>query len=131
MRFGRELLLALLLLGFFNVPAFAQEDDHRSVRELLTAVQSLLNHGKYGQAADTYRKAVVKDDSSALGWQRLGYALHLDGQLDKAMEAHKRAAGFSDPEIKQLGLYNQACVYALKKDSDNAFMLLNLSLIHI
>jgi transcriptional regulator GlxA family with amidase domain len=62
-----------------------------------------------------------KDDDGAL-WYELGKMLHMNGKIDAAIPAHKRAAEF--PALKASALYNLGCAYALKKQSTQAMAAL-------
>ncbi|MFK7818087.1 MAG: protein kinase [Planctomycetaceae bacterium] len=51
------------------------------------------------------------------------YDLHMEGQLDEAIEAHKHAATFKS--YKGIATYNIGCAWALKGDKEKAFARLN------
>ena len=51
-------------------------------------------------------------------WFRLGYALHADGRLKQAIEAHRKAATF--PRVAPTAKYNLACALAMSGDKEGA-----------
>ncbi|MFT7630005.1 MAG: serine/threonine protein kinase/tetratricopeptide (TPR) repeat protein [Mariniblastus sp.] len=53
---------------------------------------------------------------------QFAYDLHMDGEIDKAIEAHRIAAGFEAHKI--LATYNLGCAWALKGETDKAFAAL-------
>ena len=53
------------------------------------------------------------------------YALHADGDLERAIKAHKKAASFES--FRGIGLYNLGCAYALTGQTDKAFEALRAS----
>jgi tetratricopeptide (TPR) repeat protein len=60
------------------------------------------------------------DDADA--WYLLGYCVHGSGDLDRAIELHRKAATFN--VRRERPLYNLACAYALKGEADKAFAAL-------
>ena len=75
--------------------------------------------GAWEEAAIAYRAVVKVNPDNGRAWYALGYALHANGQLDKAIAAHRRAAEFE--QFTGIALYNLACAYSLKGDADAAF----------
>ena len=53
---------------------------------------------------------------------RYGYCLHASGELDKAIEIHKKAAEFD--QFAGIATYNLACAYSLENQADDAFVAL-------
>ncbi|MDA7977853.1 MAG: FG-GAP-like repeat-containing protein [Pirellulales bacterium] len=84
--------------------------------------QQLIAQNKFASAENILAQVVQQNPSSGGGWMLLGYARHAQGKLDTALEAHLKAATFAP--VKSTGLYNAACVYALKNDSDEAMKYL-------
>jgi len=70
-------------------------------------------------AAHAWHQVVKTDPENAAAWFNLGYCLHAAGNLDEAIEVHKKAAGFD--EFRGIATYNLACAYALTGKTDAAF----------
>jgi uncharacterized protein (TIGR03067 family) len=127
--FWLPILCLAFLFGSVSQFAVGQDKDKADdvedvdVEELMAEGRKYIQEQDYKAAAEEFQKAVDEDPEYGTAWQLLGYSLHLDGDLDKAIEAHKKAAEFD--ESKQLGLYNLGCAYSLKNDPDKAFEYLN------
>lgn len=105
-----------------------EQEEDLDIDALMEQAQSLIDDGKFGDAAEIYRRITRANEELAPAWQLLGYCLHVSGKLDEAIEAHKRAASFTgsgDAEFRRLGLYNLGCAYSLKKEPDQAFEYLH------
>jgi tetratricopeptide (TPR) repeat protein len=123
MTFPRVLTTALLAL---LVPVgLAAQEKQKSSSDLEKAAEEAWGDQDFGKAAEVLAKLVKVDENNAVAWFRLGYALHAEKQYDAALAAHKKASTFGIPQIKQLGSYNAACVYAIQKKKDDAFLWLN------
>ncbi len=118
-RHSAFLLALLLALGVSAPAARAQDDDPPSIAELMQQASGQLQQEDFAAAAKTLRQVVQRDKEQANGWQLLGFALHMDGQLDEAIKAHLKASEFE--ATKGVALYNLGCAYSLKKDKDKAF----------
>ncbi|MCZ6598767.1 MAG: tetratricopeptide repeat protein [Planctomycetota bacterium] len=95
--------------------------------EMLQEADAVFQLGDWEAAAEAYREITAVDPGNALAWHHLGYALHADGELESALEAHERAAGCGG-DFGAVGAYNAACVYSLWEKSDLAFEWLERSL---
>ncbi len=104
----------------------APQDEDIDVDALMEEGQDFIADKEYGKAAANFRKVVTEESDNGLAWQLLGYSLHIDGKLDEAIEAHTKAATFE--EVKGIGLYNLACAWSLKKDTERAFEFLAKSI---
>lgn len=94
------------------------QDEDVDVEALIEEGQQKIGEGDFKGAAELFRKVVTADKNHGLGWQLLGYSLHMDGKLDEAIEAHTKASTFAN--VKAIGLYNLACAWSLKKDMEKA-----------
>ena len=108
-------ILSLFLLGALT----AQEAKTPDKAALRKDAQAAFESADWPEAAKLYAELVKVDQKDGVAWHHLGYALHVQGKLDQALEAHLKAAEF--PGTKTLGTYNAACVFALKKDKEKAF----------
>lgn len=85
--------------------------------------------GRYADAAAAYERALAADPEAGQGegggeeWFRYGYALHVSGELQRALAAHERATAF--PRVAPIAAYNLACAHALLGHPDEAFAALD------
>ena len=101
----------------------AQDDDPRS---MFAEAREATEAQNFEKAAEILTKLNEMRPGEALIEFNLGYNLHAAGELDKAIEFHKKTANSDD--FKPTALYNLACAYSLKKDSDKAFDYLKESI---
>ena len=80
---------------------------------------------KWKEAAEILLKITEAEPDNAAAWFNLGLSLHYSGQVDKGIEATKKAASFE--KLRAIALYNIACGYSMKKDKDEAFKYLEMS----
>ena len=99
--------------------AAQEEEKEQTVEEMMEEAERIMRQGNFANAAKLFKKVTEKDDSVGLAWQRLGYSLHAAGDLDGAIEIHKKAAEFD--RFKPVSLYNLGCAYSLKEQPDKAF----------
>lgn len=95
-----------------------EQEDSIDIDSLMQEGRAKIGEGEYAEAAEIFRKVIAADENVALAWQLLGYALHVDGKLDEAIEAHTKASMF--PSVEGIALYNLACAWSLKNDADKA-----------
>lgn len=109
-------IVASLLALFAMTPAFAQDEE--SMKEKFESGVQLLQAERFDEAARIFRDITSKKEDAGMAWFYLGYALHADGQLQEAIEVHKKAAGFDEFAAK--ATYNLACAYSLTHERDAA-----------
>jgi len=113
---------ALITFALVDV-GLAQETRSASERSaILRKAQEAMQSENWDEAATQLRALLKIDPKNGPAWGDLGYALHISGKLDEALEAHLKAA--ESPRSRTRGLYNAGCAYALKKDADKAFEFL-------
>lgn len=113
---------ALITFALVDI-GLAQETRNSSERAAIARkAQEAIASENWDEAATQLRALLKIDPKNGPAWADLGYALHINGKLDEALEAHIKAAEF--PRSKTRGLYNAGCAYALKKDADKAFEFL-------
>jgi Tetratricopeptide repeat len=121
----KELNMRIATLGVLLTFAFAHSDLAQESRAggdraaLARRAQEAIQSENWDEAVTQLRALLKIDPKDGRAWGDLGYALHISGKLDEALEAHLKAAEF--PRSKTRGLYNAGCAYALKKDKDKAF----------
>lgn len=81
--------------------------------------------GEWDAAVSAYETLIEQDPDDAATWFGLAYCLHMDGDYQRAIEAHRKAATFES--IKGVALYNLACAYALTGQTDEALKALKAS----
>jgi Tfp pilus assembly protein PilF len=87
-------------------------------KELRKAAQAAVQAGEFGKAVAAFQKLTEADPKDGRAWHMLGYCLHAEGKLDEALKIHQKACEF--PDVAAVASYNAACVFALKKDKENA-----------
>jgi len=74
--------------------------------------------GDWTNAVEAYRAVLVEQPDSPTGWFGLAYCLHMSGDYEQAIAAHKESARFD--QTRGIALYNLACAYALTGRPDEA-----------
>ena len=92
------------------------------------AANAAFEAGRYEEAAAAYERALGPNAPAAAEaegeeWYRYGYALHVTGNLQRALAAHERATDF--PKVAPSAAYNLACAHALLGHPDEAFAALD------
>ena len=130
----RPSLLTLLLLGTASLvaPTASAQQDNPPAPQPAADVPSmqeagaLLDQQDWQAASVAYAKIVLDQPENGLAWQLLGYSLHANGDLDRALRVHQKTATF--PAVRPIALYNVACVHALQGRTDQAFDFLRQSM---
>ena len=92
------------------------------LRALIDRAEALFEQESFQEAAIVFAEMTSKYPDNPAAWFRYGTSLHLAGELDRAIEIHRKAAEFE--EFAAMANYNLACGYALKGKTDNAFAAL-------
>lgn len=74
--------------------------------------------GDWDAAVTTYEALLMEQPDSPASWFGLAYCLHMRGDYEQAIEAHRRSATFE--QTRGISLYNLACAYALTGRTDDA-----------
>ena len=90
--------------------------------QLMQKADILRSQEKWPEAIAAYEAIIKKYPDDPDAWYFYGYVLHASGDIDKAIEAHVKAASFG--VRTQRPLYNLACAYALKGDKNKAIATL-------
>ena len=130
----RPSLLTLLLLGTASLvaPTASAQQDTPPAPQPAADVPSMQEAGALIQQQDwqaasvAYAKIVLDQPENGQAWQLLGYCLHANGDLDRALRVHLKAATFT--AVRPVALYNVACVHALQGRTDQAFDFLRQSM---
>jgi Flp pilus assembly protein TadD len=89
----------------------------------MAEVKVLLESKDYAAATQKLEALTSEQPENAKAWMMLAYTVHSAGDLDRALELHKKAATFE--KVRGTALYNAACVHALQGDADAAFAALD------
>jgi tetratricopeptide (TPR) repeat protein len=81
--------------------------------------QRLVADGKFDEAAAWFKEVSEQHPQNPQAVFMYAYSLHAAGKLEKAIEAHKRAARF--PAVRAVATYNLGCAYSLLGRTDEAF----------
>lgn len=92
------------------------------LREQLLRANTLFQARNWAEAGQAYREVTEEFPSVGLAWHRLGYALHVQGNLEEAIPCHQEAAQFRN--FRAVSLYNLCCAHALKKEISTALRFL-------
>ncbi len=98
------------------------DNDVADVDELRNEATLLLRSNDFAKAAEVLEQVVELTPEDGDAWFHLGYCLHMQGQLDKAIVAHKKAIELDGNAIT--ATYNLACAYSLKNDAEKAISTL-------
>jgi len=113
-------LVVVFAVGAFATLAGAQQQGP----DAPTAEQAnaLFESQQWEQAAGAYEAITRREPENGAAWFRLGYALHLLGEIERALPAHQKAAEFAPvPAARAASLYNVACAQARLGRIDEAF----------
>lgn len=120
-QFCRRLALlpicATLAMG--SIAGGAAIENAPTIQDVNNAMQA----EDYERVEGMCREIVAEDPTHAQAWFLLGYALHAQGEIDRAIFAHLTATSF--PSTAPLAFYNLGCAHALKGNTDQAFKALD------
>lgn len=120
-----RLSLALLFLFSLVASPVAGQEVPEELQDKFNEGQMLLQEEQVADAVELYRGITESNEDVKLGWFFLGYALHMNGELDEALKIHEKVAAFEDFEpFSNIATYNVACVHALQHNSDGAIAAL-------
>jgi transcriptional regulator GlxA family with amidase domain len=72
----------------------------------------------FPQAEKAFRALIERDPNDAAAWYHLGIALHVQGKLDAAIDANKRAT--ASAAMRSGAYYNLACAYTAQGKLEEA-----------
>ena len=90
--------------------------------EEVRKAQALIQAKDYDSAITILVDYLKANPGRAGAWNQLGIAYTRKGEYDKALEAFAKVN--TPPPLRSQGLYNSACVFALKNDKEEAFKML-------
>lgn len=118
-------LSGCVVVGLLATTAVAGEDVVKpTVPGSAAALNKAFQKQDWAKVVELGPAAAAEKPSDATMWHHYGYALHMLGKLDDALTAHMKAAELGKGQIRALGLYNAACVHAMKGDRERAFTAL-------
>lgn len=85
----------------------------------LARASQLMQAQDWPAAAQVLDQLTTLEPDNARAWLLLGFVRHSQGEFDKALEAEMKAAQF--PATAPNAMFNAACTYARKGDTENAF----------
>jgi Flp pilus assembly protein TadD len=104
----------------------AQPSEAQAAAEALVAkARQHQQAGEWAEAASAYGALTEHAPDNAQLWFALAYSLHMAGDYEQAIEAHKKSATFD--QTRGIALYNLACAYALTGRADEALEALAAS----
>ena len=106
-----------------NAPMEKTETSDVNVEELQQKADDLMANQSFAEGAKVFAQLTKLRPDNGMFWFRYGYCLHGAGDLDKAIEVHKKAAEFD--RLAPVATYNLACAYSLQKKTDLAIEALN------
>ena len=109
---------ALVVLSCWSINLSAQNAPPEEVRR----AQALIQTKDYDSAIKILEEFLRTSPARPGAWNLLGTAYARKGDYDKALQAFAKTS--TSPQLRLQGLYNSACVYALKNDKEEAFKLL-------
>lgn len=125
--------LAMTIAFSIGMSANAQEkknDDNKQekIQQVQQEARTAFQDQKFKIAAKKFRELTELAPKNANAWFFLGYCLHMNGDIDKAIPAHKKAASFKNSNVHPIALYNLGCAYSLKKNKKKSLYYLEESL---
>jgi len=114
-----KLPIALVIAAALAGATFAQDSRPTTPPATLQSANALLREGSYRKAAAAFEQLVAAPQPDGQAWFGLGYSRHALGELEAALAAHERAAGF--PKLAATASYNAACACALLGRTGDAF----------
>ncbi len=128
----RFAVLAQKLQGWLGnratAPGPSTEPDSSGSRPTTATLEQARGYqqaGDWDAAVTAYEALLVEQPDSPASWFGLAYCLHMRGDYEKAIEAHRRSATFE--QTRGISLYNLACAYALTGRTDEALDALKAS----
>ena len=95
--------IIFIFLLVFTAQSFWAQTVHKLLRE----GNKLFNNEKYGEAAESYHKALEKDPSNIKGKFNLGNATYETNDFESAVEQFSAAANVADnPQVQADAYYN-------------------------
>ncbi|MCZ6835223.1 MAG: tetratricopeptide repeat protein [Planctomycetota bacterium] len=108
-----------------DAPPTSPEVKTEASPELIQRARAQQQQEKWVEAAESYMEITEVQPDNANAWFNLGYCLHMAGELDLAINAHRKASTFE--QFTGIALYNLGCAYALLDEKDEAFAALEAS----
>lgn len=102
------------------------EQPEQSVEEMIQDAMAATQSGDFAEGAKGFQQVIGSQPDDGNAWFYLGYCLHMDGKIDEAIVAHKKAIELKGNEA--VATYNLACAYSLKNDVENAIATLKLAI---
>lgn len=129
-----RIALSVLVLSATAMGQSTRSEDSPANQDVVAALpvdamdkaRALQAEERWIEASDLYLQITEAQPENGPAWFSLGYCLHMAGELDLAINAHRKAATFE--EYTGIALYNLGCAFALLGESDEAFEALQAAL---
>lgn len=126
-----RIVLSVLVLSATAVGQSTRPEDSPANQDAVPAIpvdamdkaRALQAEDRWIEASDLYLQITETQPANGAAWFNLGYCLHMAGELDLAINAHRKAATFE--QYTGIALYNLGCAFALLGEVDDAFEALH------
>jgi len=95
-------------------------ETSRELGRLLSQGHATFHADKFEKSEELFRSVLALSPENVEVTHMLGSSVHALGRLDEALEFHNIVADSDDSHYANMGMYNIACVYSLKGDTDAA-----------
>ncbi len=119
----RITLTGALSLLLCTTGGFAQKEESVSKDKATEYFQK----GEWANAVKAFEMITEEQPNNIGAWFQMGFALHSLKKYDKAIAAYNNVLNAGPTAIGPLTMYNVACAYALKGESEVAFEWLSKS----
>ncbi len=127
MRYWAAVCVAVACVSLVSVGAKQPAGGSGQASQVgMDEARALFRQQKWEEAARAFARIVEEEPDNASAWFQLGYSLHVSGDLEGAIRAHRKAIDLTEAgdHLHFLGLYNLGCAYALQGKKDEAFAAL-------
>jgi tetratricopeptide (TPR) repeat protein len=121
----RRVVSSFLFSVLLIASSLAQSSPPKALREPL---QSAFDRKDYDAVTKIGIELLAAEPNDSLALHHVGYAYHVRGRYDEALEYHRRGAALVGDRYAGTAAYNAACAHALKGEAGAAFEWLEKAL---
>jgi tetratricopeptide (TPR) repeat protein len=122
-------LAARLVLAVLAIAPLSTALQDAPATPTAEQADALFEAQQWEQAAKAYEAVTSSEPENGAAWFRLGYSLHLLGEIERALPAHQKAVEYAPvPGARPAALYNVACAQARLGRIEEAFASLDAAL---